>query len=80
MATKKLTALQIFKETKRLDAIESKARKDRAALRAKLKAQTTIHNDVKLVVNDFIYELNTYEDGEVYIIQLGTVEEFSKIL
>lgn len=80
MATKKLTALQIFKETKRLDAIESKARKDRAALRAKLKAQTTIHNDEKLVVNGFIYELNTYEDGEIYIIQLGTVEEFSKIL
>ena len=80
MATKKLTALQIFKETKRLDAIESKARKDRAALRAKLKATTTIHTDEKLVVNGFIYELNTYEDGEIYIIQLGTVEEFSKIL
>ena len=80
MATKKLTALQIFKETKRLDAIETKAREDRVALRAKLKAQTTVYNNEKLVVDGFVYELNTYGHGEVYIIQLGTVEEFSKIL
>ena len=80
MATKKLTALQIFKETKRLDAIETKAREDRDALRSKLKAQTTVYNNEKLVVNGFVYEINLDRNGEVYIIQLGRVEEFSKIL
>ena len=80
MATRKLTALQIFKETKRLDAIEAKAREDRAALRAKIKAQDRVYNSEKLVVDGFVYELNSYGHGEVYIIQLGTVEEFSKIL
>jgi len=80
MATKKLTALQIFKETKRLDAIESKAKQDRAALRAKIRAQPKSYNSEKLVVNGFVYELNTHGHGDVYIIQLGTVEEFSKIL
>ena len=80
MATKKLTALQIFKETKRLDAFETKAREGRAALREKLKAQTTVYNNEKLVVNGFVYEINLDRNGEVYIIQLGRVEEFSKIL
>ena len=80
MATKKLTALQIFKETKRLDAIEANAKKNRAALRAKIKTQTTAYNNEKLVVDGFVYEVNTYESGDVYIIQLGTVEEFNKIL
>ena len=80
MATKKLTALQIFKETKRLDAIETKTKEDRAALRAKLKAQPKVCNNEKLVVNGFVYEVNSYGHGEVYIIQLGTVEEFNKIL
>jgi len=80
MATKNLTPLQIFKETKRLDAVETKARQDRAALRAKIKAQLRGDNSEKLVVNGFVYELNTYGHGEIYIIQLGTVEEFNKIL
>ena len=80
MATRKLTALQIFKETKRLDAIEAKAREDRAALRAKIKAQDRVYSSEKLVVDGFVYELNSYGHGEAYIIQLGTVEEFNKIL
>lgn len=80
MATKKLTALQIFKETKRLDAVETKTREDRAALRAKIKTQAAAYNNEKLVVDGFVYEINSYQNGEVYIVKLGTVEEFSKIL
>jgi hypothetical protein len=79
MATKKLTTLQIFKETKRLDAIETKAKQDRAALRAKLRTQNRKY-DEKLAVNGVVYEISTDTFGEVYILMLGTVEEFSKIL
>jgi len=79
MATKKLTALQIFKETKRLDAIETKAKQDRAALRAKLRTQNRKY-DEKLAVNGVVYEISTDTFGQVYILMLGTVEEFSKIL
>jgi hypothetical protein len=79
MATKKLTALQIFKETKRLDAIETKAKQDRAALRIKVKTQNKKYNE-KLAVDGVVYELNTDNYGEVWISILGTVQEFSKIL
>jgi len=79
MATKKLTALQIFKETKRLDAIETKAKQDRAALCAKLRTQNRKY-DEKLAVNGVVYEISTDTFGAVYILMLGTVEEFSKIL
>ena len=79
MATRKLTALQIFKETKRLDAIESKAKQDRAALGAKLRTQNRKH-DKKLAVNGVVYKLGTDMFGEVWITKPGTVEEFSKIL
>jgi UDP-glucose 6-dehydrogenase len=79
MATKKLTALQIFKETKRLNAIETKAKQERAALRAKIKEQNKKYNE-KLAVDGVVYKLNTDNYGEVCILMLGTVEEFSKIL
>jgi UDP-glucose 6-dehydrogenase len=79
MATKKLTALQIFKETKRLDAIETKTKQERAALRAKIKEQNKKYNE-KLAVDGVVYKLNTDNYGEVWILMLGTVEEFSKIL
>jgi hypothetical protein len=79
MATKKLTALQIFKETKRLDAIETKAKQERAALRAKIREQNKKYNE-KLAVDGVVYELNTDNYGEVWILMVGTVEEFSKIL
>ena len=79
MATKKLTALQIFKETKRLDAIETKAKQDRDALRAKLRAQYRKY-DEKFAVDGVVYKLGTDTFGEVWISILGTVEEFSKIL
>jgi hypothetical protein len=79
MAAKKLTARQIFKETKRLDAIETKAKQDRDALRAKLRTQNRKY-DEKLAIDGIVYELNTDMFGEVWITKLGTVEEFSKIL
>jgi hypothetical protein len=79
MATKKLTAFQIFKETKRLDAIETKAKQERAALRAKIREQNKNYNE-KLAVDGVVYELNTNNYGEVWILILGTVQEFSKIL
>ena len=79
MATKKLTALQIFKETKKFDAIETKAKQDRAALRIKLRTQNRKYNE-KLAVDGIVYELNTDAFGEVWITKLGTVEEFNKIL
>jgi hypothetical protein len=79
MATKKLTALQIFKETKRLDAIETKAKQDRAALSAKLRTQNKKYNE-KLAVDGVVYEISTDTFGKVWILMLGTVEEFNKIL
>jgi UDP-glucose 6-dehydrogenase len=79
MATKKLTALQIFKETKRLDAIEAKAKQDRAALHEKVKTQNGTYNK-KLAVDGVVYKLNTDAFGEIWITKLGTVEEFIKIL
>jgi hypothetical protein len=79
MATKKLTALQIFKETKRLNAIETKAKQDRAALGAKLRTQNRKY-DEKLAVDGVVYKLGTDMFGEVWITKLGTVEEFNKIL
>ena len=69
----------MFKETKRLDAIEIKAKQDRAALRAKLRTQNRKYNE-KLAVDGVVYEINTDTFGEVWITKLGTVEEFSKIL
>jgi hypothetical protein len=79
MATKKLTALQIFKETKRLDAIEIKAKQERAALRAKIREQNKKYNE-KLAVDGVVYELRTDNYGEISILMLGTVQEFSTIL
>ena len=79
MATKKLTALQIFKETKRLDAIETKAKQERAALRVKIREQNKKYNE-KLAVDGVVYELKTDNYGEIWILILGTVQEFSTIL
>ena len=79
MATKKLTTLQIFKETKRLDAIETKAKQERAALRVKIREQNKKYNE-KLAVDGVVYELKTDNCGEVWISILGTVQEFSTIL
>jgi len=79
MATKKLTALQIFKETKRLDAIETKAKQERAALRVKIREQNKKYNE-KLAVDGVVYELKTDNYGEIWISILGTVQEFSTIL
>jgi hypothetical protein len=79
MATKKLTALQIFKETKRLDNIENKAKNDRRVLRNKIIEQEGRPYNEKLVVNGVVYKLTTSVHGGIYIEELGKVEEFNKL-
>lgn len=80
MATKKLTPLQIFRETKRLAAIKKKLNEDQAALREKIKNQRKGYQNNKICVNNIVYRLSTYMDGGVSIEELGTVEEFNKLL
>ena len=79
MATKKLTALQIFKETKRLSDVESKAKNDRKVLRKKIIEQKGMYYNEKLVVDNVVYKLTTNVYGDVYIEELGKVEEFNKL-
>ena len=79
MATKKLTALQIFKETKRLGDVESKAKNDRKVLRKKIIEQKGMYYNEKLVVDSVVYKLTTNVYGDVYIEELGKVEEFNKL-
>ena len=79
MATKKLTALQIFKETKRLSDVESKAKNDRKVLRKKIIEQKGMYYNEKLVVDSVVYKLTTNVYGDVYIEELGKVEEFNKL-
>ena len=79
MATKKLTALQIFKETKRLGDVESKAKNDRKVLRKKIIEQKGMYYNEKLVVDNVVYKLTTNVYGDVYIEELGKVEEFNKL-
>jgi len=80
MATKNLTPLQIFRETKRLAAIKKKLNEDQAALREKIKNQRKGYQNNKICVNNIVYRLSTYMDGDVSIEELGTVEEFNKLL
>ena len=79
MATRKLTALQIFKETKRLGDVESKAKNDRKVLRKKIIEQKGMYYNEKLVVDSVVYKLTTTVYGDVYIEELGKVEEFNKL-
>ena len=79
MATRKLTALQIFKETKRLSDVESKAKNDRKVLRKKIIEQKGMYYNEKLVVDNVVYKLTTNVYGDVYIEELGKVEEFNKL-
>ena len=79
MATRKLTALQIFKETKRLGDVESKAKNDRKVLRKKIIEQKGMYYNEKLVVDSVVYKLTTNVYGDVYIEELGKVEEFNKL-
>ena len=79
MATRKLTALQIFKETKRLSDVESKAKNDRKVLRKKIIEQRGMYYNEKLVVDNVVYKLTTNVYGDVYIEELGKVEEFNKL-
>jgi hypothetical protein len=80
MATKNLTPLQIFKETKRLDAIKKKLDKDQAALREKIRSQRKGYQSNKICVNNIVYKVSTFLDGAVALEELGTVEEFNKLL
>ena len=79
MATRKLTALQIFKETKRLGDVESKAKNDRKVLRKKIIEQKGMYYNEKLVVDSVVHKLTTNVYGDVYIEELGKVEEFNKL-
>ena len=79
MATRKLTALQIFKETKRLGDVESKTKNDRKVLRKKIIEQKGMYYNEKLVVDSVVYKLTTNVYGDVYIEELGKVEEFNKL-
>ena len=79
MATRKLTALQIFKETKRLGDVESKAKNDRKVLRKKIIEQKGMYYNEKLVVDNVVYKLTTNVYGDIYIEELGKVEEFNKL-
>ena len=79
MATRKLSALQIFKETKRLSDVESKAKNDRKVLRKKIIEQKGMYYNEKLVVDNVVYKLTTNVYGDVYIEELGKVEEFNKL-
>ena len=79
MATRKLTAFQIFKETKRLGDVESKAKNDRKVLRKKIIEQKGMYYNEKLVVDSVVYKLTTNVYGDVYIEELGKVEEFNKL-
>ena len=79
MATRILTALQIFKETKRLGDVESKTKNDRKVLRKKIIEQKGMYYNEKLVVDSVVYKLTTNVYGDVYIEELGKVEEFNKL-
>jgi hypothetical protein len=79
MATRKLTALQIFKETKRINAALNKLSKDRDSLRKKIIAEKGKHYNEKLVVNGVLYELNWNTFGDVDIKEICTLEEINNL-
>ena len=59
MATKKLTTLQVFLETKRIEAAEAQAFKDRADLRKII----GFPYNASLVIDDVVYTIKTTEYG-----------------
>ena len=63
MATKKLTALQVFLEIKRIEAIETQVIKDRTALRKIIGPNYS----AKLVIDDVVYTIKTTDYGNAYI-------------
>ena len=79
MATRKLTALQIFKETKRINAALAKLSKDQVSLRKKIMAEKGRHYNEKLVVNGILYELNCNTFGGIDIKEICTLEEINNL-
>lgn len=63
MATRKLTTLQVFLETKRIEAAEAQVIKDRTALRKIIGSNYS----AKLVIDDVIYTIKTTDYGNAYI-------------
>ena len=63
MATKKLTTLQVFLETKRIEATEAQTVDDRMALRKII----GFPYSASLVIDDVVYTIKTTEYGNTYI-------------
>jgi hypothetical protein len=63
MATKKLTTLQVFLETKRIEATEAQTVADRMALRKII----GFPYSASLVIDDVVYTIKTTEYGNTYI-------------
>jgi hypothetical protein len=63
MPAKKLTALQVFLETKRIEAAEAQVIKDRTALRKIIGSNYF----AKLVIDDVVYTIKTTDYGNAYI-------------
>ena len=63
MARKKLTTLQVFLETKRIEAAEAQTINDRTALRKII----GFPYDASLVIDDVVYSVRTTEYGDTYI-------------
>lgn len=63
MATKKLTTLQVFLETKRIEAAEAQTVDDRTALRKII----GFPYNASLVIDDVVYTIKTSEYGDTYI-------------
>jgi hypothetical protein len=63
MARKKLTTLQVFLETKRIEAAEAQTIDDRMALRKII----GFPYNTSLVIDDVVYTIKTSEYGDTYI-------------
>ena len=63
MPVKKLTTLQVFLETKRIEAAEAQTVDDRTALRKRI----GFPYKASLVIDDVIYTIKTSEYGDTYI-------------
>mgnify|MGYP003650635640 CR=1 FL=1 len=66
MATKKLTALQVFLEIKKIEAIETQVIKDRTVLRKIIGPNYS----AKLVIDDVVYIIKTTDYGNAYAVPL----------
>jgi hypothetical protein len=82
--TKKPTALQLFKQWKKTNLAENKARKEQQILR-EMAWEARNENVQRLTVDGYIYELYATGYGGVYnavlkVTNLGSVEEFANLI